>query len=133
MGDTHRATEADLLRAGFGPQPAFHAALAEQAGEVVGAALYAPLFSSTTGGAGAYVSDLWVAEGLRGQGLGERLLAFVRDQAATDWGAIFLKLAVYDDNPRAEAFYARLGFTLHDGVRYLMLKGAPLEAMGGHG
>ena len=131
MGDTHVATEADLARAGFGPVPAFHAVLAESRGSVVGAAIYAPLFSTTIGGAGAYVSDLWVDADLRGQGLGERLLAAVRTAAAREWGAVFLKLAVYDNNPRAMVFYDRLGFTAHEGVRYMMLKGAALDAIGG--
>ena len=46
----------------------------------------------------------------RGQGLGRRLLAAAIEMAPESWDVRFLKLAVYDDNPRARAFYDRLGF-----------------------
>jgi GNAT superfamily N-acetyltransferase len=132
MGDVHRAGESDLLRAGFGPCPAFSALLAERAdGRLVGAALVSPLFSTTRGMAGAFVSDLWVDDAMRGQGLGRRLLAAARDLAAGLWGAGFLRLAVYDDNPRARAFYDRLGFVPQLGVQYLTLERAALAALEG--
>ena len=131
MGDTHRADRDRLAAAGFGTDPCFHALLAWSGGDVVGAAVYSPLFSTTRGMAGAYVSDLWVAEALRGAGLGARLLAAVRDAAAARWGAGFLRLGVYADNPRARAFYDRLGFVHAPSETYLTLSGAPLAALKG--
>ena len=110
MGDKHRASDLTIAEAGFGPTSAFHAMLAEQDGAVVGAAVYSPLFSTTRGTAGAYVSDLWIDPELRGQQLGVRLLAAVRDDARAAWDAGFMRLAVYHDNARAKAFYLRLGF-----------------------
>lgn len=131
MGDAHRATDADVARAGFGPVPAFHALIAERAEAVCGVALYSPVYSTVRGKAGAYVSDLWVAEAARGQRLGERLLAQVLAQAGQGWGAAFLRLAVYDDNPRARAFYERLGFGAHADETYLTLDGSALDALKG--
>ncbi len=132
MGDAHRASDADIARAGFGPVPAFHALIAEQAdGSTCGVALFSPVYSTVRGKAGAYVSDLWVAEAARGQGLGARLLAQVLAQGGRDWGAAFLRLAVYDDNPRARDFYERLGFGAHADETYLTLDGPALDALKG--
>ncbi|MEX5729811.1 ribosomal protein S18 acetylase RimI-like enzyme [Rhodovulum iodosum] len=111
MGDSHRASVADLRRAGFGPRPSFRALLAEVDGALGGLALFSPVFSTMRGAAGLYVSDLWVAEAGRGQGLGRRLLARAAGEAETLWGARFLRLVVYDDNPAAQRFYRRLGLS----------------------
>lgn len=127
--DTHRASDALIAAAGFGAHPAYLALLAEAGAETVGLALFSPFLSTTRGKVGAYVSDLWVAASQRGQGLGPRLLAGVRDAARSRWGAAFLRLAVYHDNPRAVAFYARLGFVATAGEHWIALDGAPLEAL----
>jgi ribosomal protein S18 acetylase RimI-like enzyme len=82
------------------------------------------------GGAGVYVSDLWVAPEARGSGLGRRLLGAVREDADRVWGVCFLKLAAYVDNPASLAFYARLGFLHHEHERYLTLDAAGLAALG---
>lgn len=130
MGDTHSASDADIAAAGFGPIPVFQAVLAEAAGQIVGVAVYSPLYSTTRGRAGAFVSDLWVADAARGQGLGARLLARVRDEACASWNAGFLRLLVYRTNPRAAAFYARLGFAPQSGDMQMTLEGAALDALG---
>lgn len=129
LGDTHRATAADLREAGFGPRPAFRALLALQGGGAVGVAVFSPLYSTTRGVPGAYVSDLWVAASARGAGLGQRLLAAVRDEAL-QWGAGFIRLAVYADNPRAVAFYERIGFRTRTGEIGMLLEGEALERIG---
>ncbi|MGO4916960.1 GNAT family N-acetyltransferase [Pseudogemmobacter sp. W21_MBD1_M6] len=131
MGDTHRTSDADLAQAAFGAVPAFYAELAEMGGALVGVAVYSPLYSTIRGMAGAYVSDLWVEDALRGQGLGARVLGAVRDRAKAEWSAGFLRLAVYADNPRAVAFYTRLGFSTLPGDIYMTLEGTALSAVGG--
>lgn len=130
MGDTHRASDAIITSAGFGPVPAFHALLAEQGAEIVGVAVCSPLFSTTRGVAGAYVSDLWVSDAMRGQGLGPRLLAAARDHGKALWGAAFLRLAVYGDNPRAQDFYIRLGFDAMEGDIWMTLEGKAFDDIG---
>ena len=131
MGDAHRAGPAELRAAGFGPNPAFHALLAERSGAVAGVVLVSPVFSTVRGAAGAFVSDLWVDPVLRGAGLGGRLLAAAHDSAERHWGAAFLRLAVYDDNPRARAFYERLGFAPQPGEIILTLDARGLAALKG--
>ncbi len=130
MGDTHRAHDLLVESAGFGDTPAFFALIGERAGEVIGVAVYSPLFSTTRGRTGAYVSDLWVDAPARGQGLGVQLLAAVRDWAQAQWGASFVRLAVYDDNPRAASFYVGLGFVPAVAETSMTLEGAALAAMG---
>lgn len=131
LGDSHRATPAGLLAAGYGGTPAFRALLALDGQAVVGAAVFSPLYSTTRGHPGAYVSDLWVAGAARGAGLGPRLLAAVRDEAQRLWGAGFIRLAVYSGNPRALAFYERLGFAARAGEVGMILEGAALHRIGG--
>lgn len=130
MGDTHRASDAQIAQA-LAPGGACRALLAERAGALVGAAVFSPLFSTARGMAGVYVSDLWVADKHRGAGLGPLLLAGVRDAGAQHWGAGFLRLGVYADNTRARAFYDRLGFTHSPDEHYLTLTGAALAALKG--
>lgn len=130
LGDTHGATDADIAAAGFGPDPAFRAVLALQGDTLVGVAVFSPLYSTTRGMAGAYVSDLWVAHSTRGAGLGPRLIAAARDEAEARWGAGFIRLAVYRDNPRAVAFYERMGFAARAGEVGMILEGAALRAIG---
>lgn len=129
IGDHHRAGEAEILRHGFGADAAFRAEIAERGAAVVGAVLFSPVFSTTRGTAGLYVSDLWVAEDVRGAGLARRLLRAANSTAAAAWGAGFLRLAVYDDNAAARAFYQRLGFRESARETLLILEGAALEAL----
>lgn len=129
MGDTHRATDEMIERACFGPDPALYVILAEAEGELLGLAAFSPQVSTYRGAIGVYISDVWVAEGARGRGLGQRLLAAVRDEAARRWGTGYLRLAVYDDNPRAHRLYQRLGFAAKPDEIWLTLEGAALEAI----
>ncbi|GAB4518994.1 MAG: GNAT family N-acetyltransferase [Roseibium sp.] len=127
LGDHHVASAEDLLRHGFSEPPAFFALLATRSGETVGALLASPVFSTTRGGAGLYVSDLWVAEEARGAGLGTRLLAAALDLAPATWTVTFLKLAVYHDNSDARRFYERLGFVARTDETVLDLQGPALD------
>lgn len=133
LGDTHCATPSALSAALFGPVPACYGLLAMDAeGETpLAVALYSPVMSTTLGAPGAYVSDLWVSGQARGQALGPQMLAAVADRAEARWGAQFLKLVNYDDNPRARRFYTRLGFQELPGETAMFLSGAPLDCLKG--
>ena len=111
LGDRHLATDEAIADACSGDGRAFCAVIAETGEDVVGAALYSPVFSTRRGAAGLYVSDLWVASHRRGDRLGKRLLQAAARDAGARWGARFLRLAVYHDNIKARRFYERMGFT----------------------
>jgi len=115
-----KRTVDDLLRFGFCEPPLFEALLAWQEREAVGLALFFREFSSWKGSAGVYVQDLYVCAGERGTGLGRKLMAEVM-KTARSWGATYCKLAVYDDNEPALAFYKRLGFRVSDTECVLVL------------
>jgi GNAT superfamily N-acetyltransferase len=111
------ATEADLVRHGFGPQPQFEAILAFLGGEPAGAALFHSRFSTWLGRPGLYLEDLYVRDSARGQGVGRRLMARLAAIAIErGWGRI--DFHVLDWNP-ARAFYHRLGMAhIGEWLRY---------------
>ena len=101
------ATEADLVRHGFGPDRQFEAILAFVDDEPAGLALFHSSFSTWLGRPGMYLEDLYVAEAARGLGVGRRLMARLAAIAVErGWGRIDFQ--VLDWNP-ARNFYHRLG------------------------
>ncbi|MGR3803129.1 GNAT family N-acetyltransferase [Marinibacterium profundimaris] len=131
LGDVHRATPDDLRRLGWGPHPTFRAMLALEGDMVVGVSFYSPYVSTVFGASGIYVSDLWSAEKMRGQGLGPRLLAATLKDGEATWGARFLKLDVYHTSPDARRFYDRLGFRPADHATKMILDEAACTALKG--
>ena len=105
--DRVKATEADLLRDGWGPARRFEALVAEWRGSVVGFALFFTNYSTWEGQAGLFLEDLFVDPEARGLGLGRRLLAAVAATALAR-GCPRLDLNVLHWNPARE-FYAKLG------------------------
>lgn len=112
LGDPYHGSVEGLTRACHGASAFAGAVLAERDGAVIGAALFTALYSTTMGGPGVRVSDLWVAEAGRGAGVGRRLLSAAAQAGARRWGAGFLMVPVYADNGAALRFYERLGFTV---------------------
>src|SRR5436190_24353548 len=101
------ATEDDLRRHGFGPNPSFEAILAFIDGEPAGCALLHTRFSTWLGRPCLFLEDLYVAEPARRHGVGRRLMARLATVAlARGWGRIDFN--VLDWNP-ARNFYRRLG------------------------
>jgi len=111
------ATEADLLRHGFGAERSFEAILGFLDGEPAGCALFHTRFSTWLGRPGLYLEDLYVTEEARGQGVGRRLMARLASIAIErGWGRI--DFHVLDWNPARE-FYHRLGMEhLGEWLRY---------------
>lgn len=62
-----------------------------------------------TGAANCHVSDIAVAPGLEGRGIGSRLLAFA-EAFAKGRGCRFVTLSVFPKNERARALYERHGY-----------------------
>lgn len=116
LEDPHRVGPAHITAAAFEGAPIFYALIAEENIDtsetgIVGFTFMSPVFSSVRGGPGTFISDLWVAPSRRGTGLGRRLLASAANFGKAHWGALFLKLSVYDRSPESQAFYAKLGFS----------------------
>ena len=112
-GDVFSSDGDTVLRYGFGPDPMFYCMLAQVAQKHVGFALYFPHFSTTKGLPGVYVQDLWVDPAVRNAAIGAKLLRAVATRSAEKWTAAYMKLSVHADNPRAEQFYQRMGFSVN--------------------
>ena len=105
--DAVLATEADLRRHGFGPEPRFEALLAFVDGRAAGFALFFPNFSTWLGKPGLFLEDIFVSEWARKLGVGRRLMAKLAAIAVErGWGR--LDFSVLHWNP-ARGFYHRLG------------------------
>jgi ribosomal protein S18 acetylase RimI-like enzyme len=138
-GATHRATEADYLRHGFGPNRLFQTVVAEwiapperptpaEGCRIVGLSVFFPTFSTQRGTPGVFVQDLWLDDAVRGTGLGRRLLAAVRVQGL-GWGAQHMELVVAGANGAAQGFYRHIGFRPLPRYAPLVLEGHPFDAL----
>ena len=125
------ATEADLIRDGFGPTPRFWALIAEHQGEAAGFALYFTSYSTWRGHHGIRLEDLYVTPSLRGQGIGKALLARLA-QIAVEQGCPRLEWDVLDWNASAIAVYERLGAHILTEWRIMRIDGSALEALAGN-
>jgi len=125
--DAVKASEADLLRDGWGPERRFEARIAMVDGRPAGFALFFPNYSTWAGRAGLYVEDLFVADWARGRGVGRALIAdLARIAVSRGWAR--LDLAVLDWNPARE-FYAKLGLAHREEWLPYRVEGAGLEAL----
>lgn len=102
------ATEVLLETALFGPQPKAFAVMVEDAGVVIGFALYFHNFSTFQAKPGIYVEDAYLEPAYRGRGIGSRLFGYLA-QKVLDMGGGRLNWWVLDENTPAVAFYNRIG------------------------
>ena len=130
--DAVTATEADLLRDGFGEQPYFHCLIAEHdagAGpRPAGFAFYFFNYSTWTGRPGLYLEDLFVHPEFRGLGIGKALLARVA-AIAVEKGCPRLQWEVLDWNTPAVDFYASLGASFLDEWRNVRMTAEALDKL----
>jgi GNAT superfamily N-acetyltransferase len=122
------ATEADLLRDGWGPTPRFTALIADYNNAPAGFALYFTSYSTWLGHHGIRLEDLYVTPTLRGRGIGKALLAKLA-RIAIDEGCPRLEWDVLDWNESAIAVYRSIGATLQTEWRIMRLAGEPLHAL----
>jgi len=132
--DAVTATEADLLRDGFGEQPYYHCLIAEEELEETGEkqpaafAFYFFNYSTWTGRPGLYLEDLYVHTEFRGRGIGKALLARVA-AIAVEKNCPRLQWEVLDWNTPAVEFYKSLGADFLDEWRNVRMTGAALERL----
>lgn len=87
----------------------------ESDGRPIGYAIIQMQFSTFTGGLRVFLEDVYIDPSARSQGLGTRFMHWLFDLArermcdAVDWGCV-------ENNPRAMAFYERLGARQKTGV-----------------
>jgi GNAT superfamily N-acetyltransferase len=126
--DAVTATEADLLRDGFGEQPYFQCLIAEYDSKPAGFAFYFFNYSTWTGRPGLYLEDLFVHPEFRGLGVGKALLARVA-AIAVDKNCPRLQWEVLDWNTPAVDFYAGLGARFLDEWRNVRMTGDALRKL----
>jgi GNAT superfamily N-acetyltransferase len=102
------ATESDIHKNVFGPNPVAEVLLAYWDGEPVGFALFLRNFSTFLGQTGIYLEDLFVDPEHRGKGIGKALLIRLA-KIAVERGYGRLEWAVLDWNTPSIEFYRSLG------------------------
>lgn len=122
------ATEADLLRDGWGPTPRFTALIADFNGEPAGFALYFTSYSTWRGHHGIRLEDLYVTPTLRGKGIGKALLAKLA-AIAVEQGCPRLEWDVLEWNSPAIAVYEAIGAKILTEWRIMRLSGDDLHAL----
>lgn len=112
-GDSNRLSAAELsrrLRAHLGAQPGYEALLAEDDGDVVGFAIFAPVFWTIDCQIALFLKEIFVTESARKQGAGKRLmLALAEIAQSRDWTR--LVWTVDRINRDAVGFYKTLSGT----------------------
>ena len=126
--DAVTATEADLLRDGFGPNPIFFCLMAEEDCAAAGFAFYFFSYSTWLGKAGLYLEDLFVKPHARGQGAGAALLRELA-RIAKRRGCGRVEWSVLDWNEPSIAFYRKLGAVPMDEWTTFRLTGEALDRL----
>ena len=125
------ATEADLLRDGFGPQKVFSCLIAEwienEVPQPAGMALYIPFYSTWRGNAGIHLEDLFVRPQFRRKGIASAL--FARLAATALQRGDRLQWHVLDWNQLAIDFYKTIGAHMLDEWRIMRVDGEALEVL----
>jgi GNAT superfamily N-acetyltransferase len=106
-------TVEQITTALFGENPSAFCHVAEEAGDVIGLALWFRNFSTWDGVHGIYLEDLFVLPERRGAGHGKALLAALAKECA-DNGYSRLSWSVLNWNAPSIAFYESLDATAQD-------------------
>jgi GNAT superfamily N-acetyltransferase len=126
------ATEADLLRDGFGDVPRFRVLLAEMGSEAIGFAFYFFSYSTWRGRPALYLEDLFVRPAFRGRGAGLALMRKLARIAVEQHCARFV-WEVLDWNEPAIRFYESLGAEVLRSWLNVRLEGEALERLASGG
>ncbi|MEM5311843.1 GNAT family N-acetyltransferase [Paraburkholderia sp. JHI869] len=125
-------TAEGLADALFGARPAAEALVAEDAGRIVGYALYFHNYSTFLSRRGLYLEDLYVQPSQRGTGLGTAMLRALA-AIAVERGCARFEWTVLDWNTPAIGFYEKLGATVLPDWRVVRMTGDALERLAAPG
>ena len=128
--DAALATEADLLRDGFGPEPYFRCIMAEIDGSIAGFALYFFQYSTWEGRPALYLEDLFVREAFRKRGIGVALFRRLA-QIALERNCTRFQWECLDWNKPALDFYETTGANVLREWLNLRVTGEALKALAG--
>lgn len=122
------ATEADLVRDGFGADPKFRVVVAEWDGKPAGFALFFFNYSTWLGRPGLYLEDVFVRPEFRGRGIGKTLLVHLARLAVRENCGRF-QWQVLDWNTPSIRFYESLGATVMKEWMTMRMEGEALERL----
>jgi GNAT superfamily N-acetyltransferase len=107
------ATEEDIIRDGFGPEPKYRCLIAEWHGKPAGFAFFFYNYSTWLGRPGLYLEDLFVLPEMRGHGIGKALLRKLAEIAVAE-NCYGMRWQVLEWNEPAIKFYDTLGAHIMD-------------------
>lgn len=129
LGHEAKASEADIARDLFGPDPKVFCDIAEWAGEPVGFALWFYTYSTFQGRHGIWLEDLFVDPAMRGKGIGKALLRRLAQRCvAEELGR--LEWWVLDWNTPSIDFYKAQGGVMQDEWTKVRVDGEALARLG---
>lgn len=103
------------------------ALIAEYDGEVIGYALYYPIFGSFAAAGKIHLEDIFIKQDFRGFGFGKYFLAKVAEAALAD-GYTGMEWSCLDWNEPSLAFYKKVGANQETGREYFNFNKAEMEA-----
>lgn len=124
-----KASEADILRDLFGPEPKVFCEIAEWEGKPVGFALWFYTYSTFQGRHGMWLEDLFVDPSLRGKGIGKALLVHLAQRCVRE-GLGRFEWWVLDWNAPSIDFYKSQGGVMQDEWTKVRVDGEALLTLG---
>jgi GNAT superfamily N-acetyltransferase len=124
------ATEADLIRDGFGANPKYRCVIAEWDNRPAGFAFFFYNYSTWRGQPGLYLEDLFVLPEMRSKGIGKALLQHLA-QIAVKENCYGIRWMVLEWNEPAIKFYEALGAETLGDWETMLLRGAALARLAG--
>jgi GNAT superfamily N-acetyltransferase len=122
------ATNEDLIRDGFGPNPKYRCLIAEWDNRPAGFAFFFYNYSTWRGRPGLYLEDLFILPEMRGKGIGKALLQHLA-QIALRENCYGIRWMVLEWNEPAIKFYESLGAEILGAWETMLITDSALERL----